>query len=419
MFHIFKSWFCSFALLLGTIAGPACSGQHPYYTDGMFKPPQLIETDRSYMVIHLEQWIRSGRVQRIELETPEAGLQILHPREAESPNIDWLPLPVLYAAWFILDPKSKGLEIDLIAHTESTGYVPITARYDTDDTVHLVMGKALPKLLPEPWQLLSRRQLKELYAVGAIEDGDRPFLPYELHSLERALSLLSPAERPVIAQVRFVRKAQAQRGSRGLKAAHIWGQYVGGSVSSSVREISLFDTQPGHDQSLFIGEPDHPHPLPTMCFLHEIGHAIADYARYLIEEECQQQLDEYEQLEREVQKGPAQGKEALALDQRRQELARARAEHNRRHKELAEQYRRTGGPVLQAYLAVRGGTRGPTHYGRTSVEESFAESFALFRADPAALQRIYPDVYDWFAKDGHLAALRAALATTEDRDAAR
>src|SRR6185369_684329 len=97
-----------------------------------------IETDRSRMVMYLDWKIRSGHIRRIEVQTPESGLKVIHPREADSPDIDWLPLPVLYAARFILSPRHKGLEVDLIAHTEADGFVPVSARYDIDDTVHLV-----------------------------------------------------------------------------------------------------------------------------------------------------------------------------------------------------------------------------------------------------------------------------------------
>ena len=43
------------------------------------------------------------------------------------------------------------------------------------------------------------------------------------------------------------------------------------------------------------------------------------------------------------------------------------------------------------------------------IAESFAESFALFKADPAALRRVNPEVYRWFAQGGHLKALADVL----------
>ena len=62
-------------------------------------------------------------------------------------------------------------------------------------------------------------------------------------------------------------------------------------------------------------------------------------------------------------------------------------------------------PVLRAYRSARDHAKGPTPYGRTSLSESFAEAFALFRADPAALRRVDPGAFAWFESGGHLRAL--------------
>ena len=67
------------------------------------------------------------------------------------------------------------------------------------------------------------------------------------------------------------------------------------------------------------------------------------------------------------------------------------------------------GPVLRAYLKVRGQKRGPTPYGETSAAESFAESFALYRVDPKALKRVFPKVYQWFKRNEHLTVIKKNL----------
>lgn len=399
-------------MLLWLFFIPACAPR-PYYADYLFEPPQLVETDRSQMVIHLDWMSRSNRIKRIEVQTPESGLKVIHPRESDSPDIDWLPLPVLYAAWFILDTKLKGLEVDLIARTEADGFVPVSARYDIDDTVHLTMGKPMASLLPSTGQLLTPAQLQQLYGVGPIREDGRAWRPFELYSLEQALALLSVDERMVTAELPFVRKVRAETATRGLKLNEIWGQYHSGGRPNDSREIRLFDTIEGHDQALFIGEPEHPHPLPTMCLLHEIAHAIADYPRILIERECEQQAAEDEKLvalwNQQTASSTPDAPRLAALTQKLAALKTARQEHLLRHQQLSQQYRRFDGPVLAAYLAVRGPDRGPTKYGRTADAESFAESFALFRADPPALQRIYPNVYEWFASGGHMKAMHEAI----------
>ena len=62
-------------------------------------------------------------------------------------------------------------------------------------------------------------------------------------------------------------------------------------------------------------------------------------------------------------------------------------------------------PAAASMLTVLGKPgRAPTAYVRISVEEAFAECFALFYVDPRALQRAHPAVYAWFKSGGHLAA---------------
>jgi hypothetical protein len=73
----------------------------------------------------------------------------------------------------------------------------------------------------------------------------------------------------------------------------------------------------------------------------------------------------------------------------------------------AHRVQRVGGegPVIRAFRRARGQSRGPTRYSEDDIEESFADSFALFRADPEALRRIDPEAFAWFSQQGHLAAL--------------
>jgi hypothetical protein len=63
------------------------------------------------------------------------------------------------------------------------------------------------------------------------------------------------------------------------------------------------------------------------------------------------------------------------------------------------------GPVLAAYARILGKNQAPTVYGESSIRESFAESFSLYKADPRALGRLLPEVLAWFRADGHLKGL--------------
>lgn len=396
-------------LTLGVLCG--CSSPRPYYADYLFKPPQLVERDRSYLVRYLDKWLQSGKISRIDIQTPDAGSQSLYAHDGGTSDTDWLPLPVLYAAHFILDPKLKGVEVDLITHLGPDSFVPITARYDVDGRVSLAMGSPMASLLPKTEQLLSYSQLQTLYGIEVLEGNGRRWKPYELYALEQALALLSKEERGVTAGVQFVREARAKKSAKGLKAQEIWGQYHSAGRLGVPRVINLFDVEEEGDMALFVGEPSSPHPLPSMCLLHEIGHAIADYPRLRITEQRHQVGESLQKLLMEWKEaeaaGPLTATKSKELQDRLETFRKAAADTIPLFNKIKESYRRKGGPVLEAFLEARGPLGGPTKYGRKSAEESFAESFALFKADPEALRRIYPDAYNWFAAGGHLEAMGA------------
>jgi hypothetical protein len=125
------------------------------------------------------------------------------------------------------------------------------------------------------------------------------------------------------------------------------------------------------DRFRFVGSPETPRSAVLHSIVHEMGHAFdADEAR-----------DAY------CAADAAKGARRNTLIERGNELGQ-------------------GGRVLKAYLEVLRGEPGPTDYAQTSAKESFAESFALFHVDPAALRRVLPRVHAWFAAGGHVKAAR-------------
>ncbi|HMU38065.1 MAG TPA: hypothetical protein PKE31_03555 [Pseudomonadota bacterium] len=388
------------AVSLVTMSG--CGPARPYYAGYMFKPPRIEESDRSEMVRFLDKQLRVGAITRIDIETPDEGLKTLQKSDADTANTDWLPLPVLYAAEFVLLTKRKGLELDLLTHLSEKEFVPVTARYELDGQLSVVVGKSIPSLIPLDQELPSKEQMQNQYGVGAIVDGARVWKPYELYSLDRALSFLSDEERKVIRGVRFVRDAVSESRNR-------WCQYLSTSNPEEPRVISLFDVKAGTDTAQFIGDPNQPHPLPSMCFLHEVGHAIADVPRLRMDQQHEQYKEEAVNLMADYTAIEATGQlvspEADEIRARLVDWKRRKDEHEKAHDRLRAAYRRTDGPVCAAYRAVRGPDKGPTTYGRKDVAESFAESFALYKADKEALRRIYPEVLDWFLAGGHLQAM--------------
>ena len=393
--------------------------KRPYYAGFLFDSPVLVETDRSEMVRTLDWILESNRLQKLTLITPDKGVQNLYPRDETSPGTtDWLPLPVLFATQYVLQKKFRGLEVDLLAKTEAEGFTPVSAIHELSGNVLIEMGSSFREFIAADASPVLRTALVQRYATGAIRDGEQQWKPVELFALQQALSLLGKEELAVLRGVSFVRNRRAEKSVKGIPPQRIWAQYHGVSTvhdaeKKDAREIHLFDTKTDKDELLFIGEPSHPYPMTTMALLHEIGHAIGDYLRIVASREESALVEQHNQLVGEwndlLHRGALVGARLTELEQRMAELKRLRSEREPALIAMSKRYDRDFGPTHADYLAARGPDKGPTRYGCTDVEESFAESFALAKSDPKALRRIYPELVDWFQTGGHLAALRASL----------
>ena len=150
----------------------------------------------------------------------------------------------------------------------------------------------------------------------------------------------------------------------------------------------------------FSGEAKRALPATVAPVLHEIGHAIHNYP--LRKRQCEY-LDSVNRYNRKVKKANQ------ANGAKRNRLMSELDEDGKKIDRLKKKVKSLNGkgPVLKAYLKVRGSKKGPTPYGETSLAESFAESFALYRVDPKALKRIFPKVFAWFKIGGHIKAVHS------------
>jgi hypothetical protein len=349
-----------FALSLSLLSGCA-SLSRPYYAGHLFEPPRLTEQYRSQLVRFVHSSLDRNLVQRIEIQTPEDHT-VLRPHGMNTADIDWLPLPALIAIRHILAKEHRGVELDFLTRVENGAWVPVTARHELDQRVVIQIGPQRQTLMAQSI-VLTPQQLTSLYRLKSIESGTAAWSAMDLAALQQALATLSAEELAQLADVRFVRSHHTSRPSSKSVAEKTWGQYVSNGTQ---RTIYLYDTNVRHDELVFVGTPEQPLLATAHCLLHEIGHALADVR----------------------QRPTGQGLGALP-----QWGGVEDAEDDENH-------------VLTAYAEARGAMRGPTPYGATALKESFAESFALFRADPAALSRISPSVHEWFLRGGHLHPLQ-------------
>ena len=137
--------------------------------------------------------------------------------------------------------------------------------------------------------------------------------------------------------------------------------------------------------------------------LHEIGHALADASYAAAQRDLMAAVSEYQtdenKLSKWIETREGDAPTVAEVDEFLDKIHRVEVSVHRIKHVGAE------GPVIRAFRRARGQSRGPTRYGEDDIEESFAECFALFRADPDALRRIDPDAFAWFSAQGHLSSL--------------
>lgn len=397
------------AFVLGFMLSTAWAGARPQKSTTA--PDAAVrEADRSELVSSLSRAILTQQFKQITMVTPEQGEQRLHPPDSRSPaSIDWLPLPVLLAASYILDPKLRGEQLDLLVQTENAGYTPVVAIHEVDGSVRIEMGEARHSLLADSKQPMAAEEMVRRFGIRAVRGGGGPWKRRELRSLELALTLLTPEEQALIRDVLFVWQVEESKVRASRRGRTVWGRYRAHRGGQKEREIQLFDAGASSGRSVSVDDPDRPNPLATLCLLHEIGRAIADSSPSRLPRRqgdllvaTKGQISDRMALPvfRSLSQTP--GREGGQSGSLFAESGGDRAVGPARKRELG------GGatsPVLTAYADVLWLTSPPRRSGRTRISELFAETFALYKADPSALLRTRPELYAWFGRGGHIKPL--------------
>lgn len=366
------------ALLLGALllsALTACGGREPrlYYETTLVKTPATNAQE-------LEKLKRSvpGMLEGRKVVVVEGGKE----RAVSAKQLSKLSHAQLRALWIAHSEDFFGGEFDLKVRTPQ-GTTPVTVWVGVKGDIRVQSGSWPSRPAPKGPEELERR-----WRVS-VDAKDRGWSERALRALDVALSLLSPEELELVRQIPIVRQ---QRGDSKSKAA-LYTQ----KEDCSAR-ISLYDTAVTAQSDQFIGDvgvSERLYPITTMALLHEVGHAVHHAPGRRAQCAYLKAVKERNALA------------ARANAARGAENARLVAEVGALDKELKglESKMKGGmkrGPVLSAYLKARGKGRGPTTYANTSEAESFAESFALHRADPKALRRVLPSVESWFKSNAHL-----------------
>ena len=357
----------------------ACAAPQPYYQSLVLSQPPVAEDSRAFLSSNLQAAMTSGRVTSVSLQQHGQTTPI------SSEEIEGLPLVALAASWGILDARSfQGAEWDAIVRLEGDGSWPVTAWWELDGTMRLAVGEQMERLGPAP---VAAEALQARFGIGVLEDVDARWSGEERAALGEALGLLSEGEVALLSQMPF----QRHHSGAGDHAAHFI--HENGTVW-----IQLYDSLFSRDGTTFRGSVQAPVAPSAMGILHEVGHAIASVPRVRAYRRHTRAIDEYNLLVDELDV-LRESRNVAALEAL---IVRLEAASGVVDTVGARMDALKNSPVLSAYIALRSHDGGPTPYGATSSAESFAESFALSRVDPAALHRIYPAVAEWFSSEEHL-----------------
>lgn len=341
-------------------------GEVRYYDTTDITTPALPIDSLQYYEREVQTYLDSGA----SLVTWDTGSPL------KLADLDWAEI---YAVHISLTMERIHEEKDLILHSDTEEYRVVSVAHEPNRVIRVSKSRPWEPKYPRVLQ----ERIRQQYHLYSIEDGSSKWKQKALNILADAFTYLSPKEQQYFTDVRFIRESVGEASQSGLYHFEVRN----GVVEQS---ITIFDSAFHGMKHSFCGSITEPKSAAHVVIIHEMGHLIANRPIVEFELRYNQLVDSYnakvsaynqhntDQLEKEIQ---VLGKE-LELMQ-------------------SNPVQRPG-PIVEAFLTHRQFGEGPTEYGNTSVHEAFAESYALFKLDPEALQRIDPMVHQWFASGGYL-----------------
>lgn len=342
----------SVVVVISSLWSVGCGRSHLYYDARELRHPAFEPKQEQALAAAIADKLDGQRLIWVDGDGRERAIAVKGPK-----SLGALGPAELGALWLVLSIGERGGEHDLRVRVAKRGTTPVTVLVDLDGRMQVITGRAEKPEGKAP----SEAEIAQRHGL----DGGLPgtWGERERRALDEALASLSDAEREVVRTVRFVRLPKGQSPDQ----AAVYEQ------NGCKASIALFSSGLGSDRYRFVGEASAARSAALHAIVHEIGHAI----------------EKAPSRQRHCASDKARGDQKNALIREGNALGHDNG-------------------VVRAYLDVLGGLPAPTDYGTTSDAESFAESFALFHVDPAALQRTRPKVAAWFASGGHLKALKAA-----------
>jgi hypothetical protein len=243
---------------------------------------------------------------------------------------------------------------------------------------------------PQPKPAASREALERQYRIR-VESGNKDWSQSDLEDLLWSLSKLTREEAAALAGYRFLRwttpdDRRKVDPSYEPRKEEECGLHEPNLEKKSFK-ISMYDAC--FDPNSTMADV----PIGRFNLLHEIGHAIEIAELRRARAESDEAWAAYEAAKNEYDAAsPAEQKKLLARVKKldaADDAARKRLDAAR-GRSLAEFGTRIKGkPAL-------------TEFAQTSPAQAFAEGFALYKIDPSGIGKNYPELAEWFKKQGHL-----------------
>ena len=288
----------------------------------------------------------------------------------------------LAAAALAAEGRHRGAEFDRVVR-DTAGLHAVTVRHDLDGELRVFSRRldAAPgprEPAPEDWS--SR------FGVPRPESGGADWTPRQLALLAEALAALGPGDLAAIEGLVFRREVAPPASHADFAALY--------RSDDTQRWVEVYDQAFLASDHAFVGALSDPRPPGLRIILHEIGHAVARAGGLqtgrAFRERASALRDLVDPLNRlGVRVTEAEFAVLTGLQKRIERLAdRIRNANPRVTRAIA------ASDEVEAFRSASG--RGVTVYGRTSIEEAYAEAFALALLDPEALRRADPEAFTYF-----------------------
>lgn len=307
-----------------------------------------------------------------------------------------LPLGCLQAFLVATTYDLDGAEADLVVGTSPDTMHPVTI-YWQEGVLDCVPG-------PSGQGLRLRGgtgpELQERFGIGPLRDAGAQWTAFPLALLDDALSRLSAGELEALRGLPFDRRPTMTDDAGNSIRPNVSAAFFADPAGPRVEVYDAAVAPTNH----FVGEPDAPRPDSTRVILHEVGHAVARIVHVRALVEAGRLRPVWRDLRRRWEAARADPTvDAATRSERAGKLAED-AETVRvaidKLVALSDPKKETASEAALARLLGKDGS--PTAYGRTSPRESFAECFALYHTDRAALVRAAPKAVAFFDEGRHI-----------------